>query len=282
MIRYNFLILLLIPSLLYGNSNFEQMQKDFMWELYNQGRYIEAITEAKRAEKLSKQNNEFFIYANYYLAGYYDKVIDYYTTITPPKDLCSTYLLSMAFLNSGKYEDSYQTLLQKNYSGNSEDFILFRQRVFPLILLDDMDRIKEESMAVYEFSTNNIYLQGLREDLLKYSEIKKLSPFRSAIASAILPGAGQIYSGRISDGIISFISVAATSLAGYYFYKKEERSISYTLFFFSGLFYTGNIYGAYNSAEFENKRRALEKYKSIKTKYGSYTPQSCIEREKKQ
>jgi len=253
-----------------------------MWQLYKQKRYIEAISEARRLEKYdSNAELDFFIYGNYYLAGLYEKVILHYEGKTH-SNLCTSFLLSMSYLNLERYEESYNSLSMYKYGNANNDFFLFRQRIFPLILLDDRTKIKSECFETSHLSQKDNNFNQLISELLKYSSTTTLSPEHSALLSALLPGAGQIYCARFFDGLISFASVAATAFAGYHFYKKDEKAISYTLFFFSGLFYTGNIYGAYNCAATENKKRAIKEYNYIKAKYGSYTPEDCFTQEEGQ
>ena len=81
----------------------------------------------------------------------------------------------------------------------------------------------------------------------------------------------------MGEGLISFASVAATALGGLYFHNNGRAGYSYTLFFFSGLFYTGNIYGGWNTAEKRNRRIVSDEYNLINKRYGDYNPEACID-----
>jgi TM2 domain-containing membrane protein YozV len=98
--------------------------------------------------------------------------------------------------------------------------------------------------------------------------------------SAVIPGLGQCYSGYPVEGLISLLSVAATAAGGVYMKEKGNKSASYTLFFFSGLFYAGNIYGAYNSAESANSEVLRSRHRSIVAQHGSYNPADYIDFER--
>ena len=60
-----------------------------------------------------------------------------------------------------------------------------------------------------------------------------------------MPGAGQMYAGKYTSGIVSFIGIAAMAGGAVLFYRSGRRDLSYTFIFFSSVFYLGNIYGAF-------------------------------------
>jgi putative component of membrane protein insertase Oxa1/YidC/SpoIIIJ protein YidD len=90
------------------------------------------------------------------------------------------------------------------------------------------------------------------------------------IMSAVIPGSGQVYSGRTGDGIYSLITVATTGLVTYWFAANPEKDRTYiktSLFgVLTALFYTGNVYGANIAARDYNnlqRRRYLERAETI-------------------
>jgi len=95
--------------------------------------------------------------------------------------------------------------------------------------------------------------------------------------SAFAPGLGQCYSGYPGEGLISILSVAAAAAGGVYMKNRDRKGFSYTMFFFSGVFYTGNIYGAYNSAEKYNNDQLRSRHENVMSKYGSYNPADYID-----
>jgi len=102
------------------------------------------------------------------------------------------------------------------------------------------------------------------------------SPVCAALMSSILPGLGQVHSGYPLEGLISFLSVAITTAGGFYMKGGGQKSISNTMFFFTGLFYGGNIYGAYNIAEKGNLEILKSRQKSLTSRYGEYSPGAYI------
>lgn len=94
----------------------------------------------------------------------------------------------------------------------------------------------------YEFKFDNAatYIQ-LPESPPSYKQ-----PALGALFS-IVPGGGHFYTGRIGDGIYSFLVVGTAALLSYYYHDRDEKvkfglSLSAAI-----LFYAGNIYGGINS-----------------------------------
>ena len=75
---------------------------------------------------------------------------------------------------------------------------------------------------------------------------------------SIVPGLGQIYSKRIGDGIVALCMVAVSGYCTYYYYKKDNKFMTITFSILDIFFYSGNLYGAYNSAR---------KYNSLSQNY---------------
>ena len=82
---------------------------------------------------------------------------------------------------------------------------------------------------------------------------QKVSPFRAALISTIVPGAGRMYSGRISDGIFGLYSF---SIYGYAAYdsNKNGRKFAGPLFgLIASYVYLSEIYGAWRTAKYYQK-----------------------------
>jgi len=93
-------------------------------------------------------------------------------------------------------------------------------------------------------------------DPIKQQEhiLSRRSPFIAATLSAIIPGVGRIYSGRTMDGIMGFLTFYLVGDAAR-FSIKEDRSITGPLFSAIAAFvYIGEIYGAWRSAKYYQKK----------------------------
>jgi len=79
--------------------------------------------------------------------------------------------------------------------------------------------------------------------------IRRRSRLVSTLLSALLPGAGQTYSGRAGDGAYSFLTVASTGLVTWWFAAepatRDRTRVKVSIFgVITALFYAGNVYGA--------------------------------------
>jgi len=80
----------------------------------------------------------------------------------------------------------------------------------------------------------------------------------AGVFSALLPGSGQVYSGRTRDGIRHFIFNGLLIYSVYSLMKGENYAAGILLGGFTLPFYIGNIVGAKNSAEHYNDARRYE------------------------
>ena len=102
-------------------------------------------------------------------------------------------------------------------------------------------------------------------------DIRGRSRLASTLLSAILPGAGQLYSGRAGDGAYSFLTVAGTGLVAWWFAAepalRDRTRVKVSIFgVITALFYAGNVYGASIAARDYNllqERRYVQRADSL-------------------
>ena len=94
----------------------------------------------------------------------------------------------------------------------------------------------------------------------KGADLPTRSPFLAGVLSTIVPGAGRLYAGRISDALTSLFIVGLTGWQAYDGFQRDGISSAkgWTLGTLSGIFYVGNIYGSVISARVYNRRVADE------------------------
>lgn len=105
-------------------------------------------------------------------------------------------------------------------------------------------------------------LLAVREKALTYSEyavqgakLPTRSPFLAGFLSAIVPGTGRLYTGRVGDGITSLLLVGLTGWQTYDGFRRDGISSTkgWTLGTVGTIFYVGNIYGSVISARIYNR-----------------------------
>jgi putative component of membrane protein insertase Oxa1/YidC/SpoIIIJ protein YidD len=107
--------------------------------------------------------------------------------------------------------------------------------------------------------------------LLGGRDLTRRSRLLGSVLSAVLPGAGQAYSGRAGDGIYTLLTVAGAGLATCWFAAepatRDRTRVKVSIFgALTALFYAGNIYGANIAARDYNglqERRCLARAESL-------------------
>lgn len=84
-------------------------------------------------------------------------------------------------------------------------------------------------------------------------DLPRRSRLLAATLSAVVPGAGQVYAGRVPDGIYSLLAVTGSGFLTWWFASEPERrdrTHIKTTFFgaTTALFYAGGVYGANRAA----------------------------------
>lgn len=109
---------------------------------------------------------------------------------------------------------------------------------------------KEANIAIQEFNyqwypvaEQQENLKNLLED---WNHQKKKSMFTAGLLSALVPGSGKIYAGRMGEGFSAFLMTAGVALVTYENYRKDGWKDPKTIFFGSifTAFYIGNIWGS--------------------------------------
>ena len=185
-----------------------------------------------------------------------DESQQYYNQCLEAKDNLMIYnkaLINYGFLlfRKDRYRDSIYFLNNNKLSSESE-------KINTLILanylcLKNKHEIKTQ-FAEFKKEKKK-YLNSLDQFMEAKSKLKTKSPLLAGLMSAIIPGTGRLYTGRVKEGLLSLISLAATSYLAYEgFRDKGIKSFKGWLFSsISAFLYIGNIHGAVVSAKLTNQ-----------------------------
>ena len=80
------------------------------------------------------------------------------------------------------------------------------------------------------------------------------SPTVAGVLSALIPGSGQIYSGRTVDGLYTFVGMVVLGSAGLYYADQERYEVAIPVGVLSVFFYGNGIYQSIQSARVFNVR----------------------------
>ena len=83
----------------------------------------------------------------------------------------------------------------------------------------------------------------------------KRSPAFGGLLSAMIPGLGQIYSGRVSDGIQSLLVVGVLGAGTAYYADQEKYKVAIPVGLLGLFFYAGNVYGGVQAAKTFNRQQ---------------------------
>ncbi len=98
----------------------------------------------------------------------------------------------------------------------------------------------------------------LQQFLLNYRELPRKSPPLAGTLSAILPGAGQLYTGRPKQAGVAFALNAAFIYGAIEAWNNENYTVAGILSLFEIGWYGGNIYNAMNNAHKINRAREAD------------------------
>ena len=237
--------------LLFGNS------------LYIEKDYLRAANEFKEYLKYEFNDTVQFRFANsFFKIGRYQESADNFKTLFFGSRLSEEARLmfyeSIFFQNDFK---SFRELADReNY--HSEKYNLEIERLKSTTYFFDKNIFPNENVLLKPFPDSS------QSQLAKFYYQKKnpqyKSPTTAALLSIILPGAGKIYTGEITDGIVALLS---TTISAYLAYSSFHNDHQFRGWLFSGLaafFYGGNIYGSAASAQIYNVRLNINLDKEIK------------------
>jgi tetratricopeptide (TPR) repeat protein len=110
----------------------------------------------------------------------------------------------------------------------------------------------------YPQSTFATVSGNLARSMMRVDDLPSRSPLLSGLMSTVVPGSGQTYSGRFSDGLYA-LTVITTTVAGTIYYTSQKRyNIAIPLGVVSAIFYAGNIYGGIQAAKIFNNRQETQ------------------------
>ena len=244
--------------------------------LMEEGDYYRAIGEFKRLIYYFPRSSlvdsaNFLIGLSYYKAGRFNESYSVFENFAKSKEDKKDPLFYSAVLYMGKSK------LKDGSLNRAKDIFLYISSE-PItdtsIIYETNKYLILSNLLLKDFNKARIALKSSklrrkeRYNLIELIEMGEALPKKSLILatamSTVIPGTGQIYSGRYVDGLISlaFNSYNAYALITL---LKKNASVSKILMQLSISipFYLGNIYGAALAAHKYNKRKETAYYKEL-------------------
>ncbi|NUM80174.1 hypothetical protein HUU42_05155 [bacterium] len=112
---------------------------------------------------------------------------------------------------------------------------------------------------------NDTRILSLKKSIAAFQLHQNKSTILAGALSAIVPGSGKLYAGRVTDGLYSMALISGCSYLAYEgFHKKGKKSLQGWLFSSAGLFFhVGNIYGSVQAVRIHNRNIYEASHKDI-------------------
>ena len=230
---------------------------DFAFYLFEERKYDETILFFEQNILNFKQNTSAFDSISYILGmtHYYRKELEksafHLSNVSKSSAFYdkSIFFSALDYAHLGEYSKA-QTILE-NYStatpnSNYDELLAVNLAGIGLLKRDfDMfDRhAKNFRFEQYYYANSQSQLINARKELYDF---RKKSPFAAGTFSAIVPGAGKIYTGQIGEGVAAFLTVGVLAAITAENWTKNGIADWKTITFGSvfTIFYIGNIVGS--------------------------------------
>ncbi len=249
--------------------------------------FILAFSCEAFGDDLCLNDQKLYDYATHlYLQGeYYRSVTEYnrFLYFFPDNPLHSSAELQIgkAYMAGDRLDEAIAFWKSQMEGADKGDENFSRIKILLGISLLDLDQ-----SAIFSFRKNNIEeaIQNFNELDERSNEIQPItdfadewqsaefpgmkSPLLAGSLSAVLPGAGSLYTGRYLEGIYAFFITGLFYLATVDAVSNDEAELGYLFGFLTLGFYGGNIYAAANGAFKMNDQGQAETLKRLRQKHG--------------
>ncbi|MCF7911337.1 MAG: hypothetical protein K9M99_02325 [Candidatus Cloacimonetes bacterium] len=236
----------------------------FAEHLFQEGDYLRAAGEYERYLYLKENTDAAILYKIalcYELSHQPDKAVRYFNKIIqesqqPELITASHYQIAHVFYFTHKYQQSNQYLLNHSQQFSSPKNRQKAELLQGVNLLYQKDWKNAGNIFSSLASPERPKIQQLNTLSLSGSQLKYKKPAIAGCLSAIIPGTGKFYSGRISDGLYSFITITLSAWQAYEGFSDDgEQSLKGWIYGGLGtVFYLGNIYGSVVSVKLYNNK----------------------------
>lgn len=221
-------------------------QKNIAAAYYNSGKYRESIRTVSDINEKMPDTNDLQYWCNLRIGVSYYRLKAYLAA--------HSYLAQASQIDSTGLPGIYMALIDTE-AGNWEG------------ASNKLDLV----IASHANDTLGVTTQEISNIIESSRYLPQKSPVLATMMSAVIPGAGQIYTKHTYDGMLAFFYVGAFTYAGLlaYNYDKDKGHGYWNtslIFSIDALFYAGNLIGAYKTAGYRNLRQREILLDNIKAK----------------
>ncbi len=237
---------------------------DFADSLFQEGDYLNAAHEYKRILFLHPNLPRidfvaFRVAASYQNAGQLEKAISAYKFLIdtyPNSSLVerATNNIAQCHILLGDREQGIAALENFLTKHKRSDLSPLAHFTIGMLHIDKSEwteagRVWNEVFSAYPDSPFAKISARLARMVNNVDTLPRRSPTVAGVLSALMPGSGQIYSGKTVDGLYAFMSVAVLGSASVYYISEERYEVAVPVAVLGAVFYGNSIYRGIRAAE---------------------------------
>lgn len=155
----------------------------------------------------------------------------------------------------GRYDRAKAVLDRIPAIGDTAEIVRFERAGMALLQkdYDAFDSLHQDfSYNLYALSAQEQHFQDYEQQL---RNLKHKSPLVAGVLSAVIPGAGKVYAGKLYQGIATLFPMAALALlTNESYHKRGPNSAEFYVFgSLLTVFYVGNIWGSVFSVKIKRR-----------------------------
>ena len=256
-------------EVLFADNRRLNADRYFADSLFQEGDYLNAAHEYKRLLFSHSESPQidfvaFRVAASYQNAGKLENAIRAYQLLidTYPKSILverAKNNIAQCHVLSGDSEQGLASL--KRFLSEHKGSSLAPRAHFTIGML----HIDKGEWAQASSVWNDVFLTYPESRFAKVSDklsrtvknadaLPHRSPTTAGMLSALVPGSGQIYSGRTMNGLYAFVSVAVLGSASFYYADQERYEVAVPIGLLGAFLYGNSIYQSIQTARAFNRQ----------------------------
>ncbi|NOX16879.1 MAG: hypothetical protein GXO87_01165 [Chlorobi bacterium] len=231
--------------------------------LFSEGDYLRASDEF--AAYLNRRPNDAILfkigYANLKLGNYF-KAENVFQTLSGKKDI--SLQAKLMFVKTKYLSGDEQFVASGNYKTlNIPEPDLIKIEKLKLLTILKNRKALPDSAEFFKPFQSQLY-QDVSRFYFRKKNMKEKSPITAAALSAVIPGAGKIYTENYGDGATAFLVTGLLAFLAYDNFQAEHNGRAWIFTGLAAFFYAGNVYGSYLSAKTYNLEMRLSFENDVK------------------
>lgn len=181
----------------------------------------------------------------------------------------ASYEIGASYFQNGRYQDA-SAAFSEFIRSHPDSPRLDAGRLllgWSLVHLWELEGAAQAFSSVSGESPQYLFASGLTLELEAGVAVPGKSPVLAGILSAVLPGSGQVYTGRLNEGLTSFILNGSFIWAVVELFGHGNEVAGVILGFFETGWYTGGVFGAVNDAHKYNRKSRRDFILELETRF---------------